>query len=116
MEHSPSWEANSPSLSQEIPSILWNPEDSLPCSQEPITGPYPEPDESSPHLPSVLFPSGFPTKILYALSVIPKYILVQVASSNRQRRLVAATDASERLALDCRTGSFSQPDDDHKTR
>jgi hypothetical protein len=31
------------------------PEVSLPCSQEPATGPYPETDESSPHL-STLFP------------------------------------------------------------
>jgi hypothetical protein len=26
-------------------------EGSLPCAQEPSTGPYPEPDASSPHLP-----------------------------------------------------------------
>jgi hypothetical protein len=59
---------------------------SLPCSQEPFTGPYPEPDRSIPShpislryilifsthlrfgLPSGLFPSGFPTNILYASS------------------------------------------------
>jgi hypothetical protein len=31
------------------------PADSLPCSQEPDTGPYPEPDALSPNLSS-LFP------------------------------------------------------------
>jgi hypothetical protein len=30
------------------------PEDSLPCSQEPSTGPYPEPDQSSPLHPEVI--------------------------------------------------------------
>jgi len=27
--------------------------DSLPCSQHPITGPFPQPDESNPHLPTL---------------------------------------------------------------
>jgi hypothetical protein len=60
------------------------PESSVPFSQEYATGPYPKPDESSPHtlisyvfrikfniiytlrlgLSSGLFPSGFSTKIL----------------------------------------------------
>jgi hypothetical protein len=62
------------------------PEGSSPCSQKPHAGPYPKPDRSSPyhpilsllrsilalstHLrlgrPSGLFPSGFPTNILYS--------------------------------------------------
>jgi hypothetical protein len=62
------------------------PEGSLSCSQEPSTGPYPEPDHANPShpilslvrsilmlythlrlgLPSGLFPSDFPTNILYA--------------------------------------------------
>jgi hypothetical protein len=65
------------------------PQGSLPCSQEHSTGPYPEPDRSSPRhpilsllgsililsthlqLPSGLLPSGFPTNILYAFLFSP---------------------------------------------
>jgi hypothetical protein len=45
MEMSPSWEAAIPSATQEF----LEPQDLLPSSQEPSTGPYPEPDQSSPY-------------------------------------------------------------------
>jgi hypothetical protein len=63
------------------------PEGSLPRSQEPSTGPYTEPDRSSPYHPilflhfnilhsrlglaSGLFPSGLPTNILYDFHFSP---------------------------------------------
>jgi hypothetical protein len=67
------------------------PEGSISCPQEPCTGPYPEPYPSNPihsipsylskrsilsthlrlGLPSGLFPSGFPTNILYAFLFSP---------------------------------------------
>jgi hypothetical protein len=34
-------------------------EDSLPCSQEPSTGPYPEPDQSKPYHPMLCFQDPF---------------------------------------------------------
>jgi hypothetical protein len=69
-----------------ISQHFMEPEDSLPYSQEPSTGLHSEPDRSSPYYPvlsllrsilllsthlrlgflSGLFPSGFPTNILYA--------------------------------------------------
>jgi hypothetical protein len=47
MKLSPSWEANILSASQEISPPFVEPEGSLPCSQEPATGSYPEPDAST---------------------------------------------------------------------
>jgi hypothetical protein len=63
------------------------PEGSLPCSQEPSTDLYPEPDQSSPYhpilskihfniihpcrLPNGIFPSGFLTNIQYAFLLSP---------------------------------------------
>jgi hypothetical protein len=48
MERSPSWESASGCSYSRIFQNCLEPEDSLPCSQEPFTGPYPEPDQSSP--------------------------------------------------------------------
>jgi hypothetical protein len=52
MELSPSWGATSCAPTQEFSNILWHPkEGSLRCSQEASTGPYPDPDQSTPYHP-----------------------------------------------------------------
>jgi hypothetical protein len=54
MKQRSSAEVNSCSASQEIPSILSEVKIRC-CSQKPATGPYPKPDESSPHPPILLY-------------------------------------------------------------
>jgi hypothetical protein len=44
--------ADNHSAGQKIPAFM-EPKGSLPCSQEPTTDPYLEPDASSPHLPTL---------------------------------------------------------------
>jgi hypothetical protein len=55
----PSWKAASRSITQEFRNILWDPQGSLPCSQELATGPYPEPDESSLYHPTLFLSDPF---------------------------------------------------------
>jgi hypothetical protein len=71
-----------------IQLVNMEPEGSLQCLQVPITGPYPDPDASSPHLPTIfsksililssrllldlpsdLFPSGYTIKTIYAFLI-----------------------------------------------
>jgi hypothetical protein len=49
MEQSPSWEADSHSASQ-IHCLLWNPKVHYWVHQDPVTGPCPDLDASSPHI------------------------------------------------------------------
>jgi len=53
MEQCTSSKANSHSSSQKFPPFM-EPEDSLPCSQEPANGLNPESGAVNPHLPNLL--------------------------------------------------------------
>jgi len=53
-EQNPTSEANSHSNNQEMSLLFMKPLGSLPSSQEPVTGPSPDSDESSPQLPILL--------------------------------------------------------------
>jgi hypothetical protein len=95
MEQSPSWEAGSQSVSQSVkkslslPPILYGTQRFITMFRRTrLTGPHPEPDGSSSHLPTLflcdpfwyshiyfwvfkVFPSGLPTKTLYTFVVSP---------------------------------------------
>ena len=94
MQHSPSWEANGFSAGQAIPCILWNmkvyyqshigqPPAPVPSQISPVHVLHPTSWKPtlllSSHLhlghPSGLFPSGFPTKTLYA-PILSPYVLL----------------------------------------
>jgi hypothetical protein len=89
MEWIASWDAASRSATQEFHDILWNPNIHYLVHNESATGPYPEPDQSSPYHPilsnffnilpltsrssSGVLPSGFSTNIVHAFRFSAKH-------------------------------------------
>jgi hypothetical protein len=67
---SPSWEAANCATTQELPSNFKEPEGSSPCSQEPSTGPYPEPVRSIQSIPP------HPISVRSILILSTTYVLV----------------------------------------
>jgi hypothetical protein len=92
VEQNPAWEDYDHSFTDGIPSPFIEPEGSLLCSRDPVSGPCPETDESIPSyfvsvrslsvlssriclgLQNGLLSSGSLTNILYSFLVSPKYV------------------------------------------
>jgi hypothetical protein len=110
MELSTFREATSCAVTQERPRIFIEPESSLPHSQKPYTGFYPEPDCFGIYDPilsvprSVLILSihlhlGCPSSSFHPVSQFFKYITSLIADQNEYRRMVSLPTLRKEISV-----------------